>query len=228
MSAVPANRILDYSSDEYESNKNKDKSDEDEPGEDESNSDDSFKLPISEGEDSDSSFEKVVLPKPTPRRKNGLIYLDLTFHEVIEDEDHQNPDATNEDLERVSKKFLESLTTETYVQTPAATKKSVVPVTSKRRLFTPNYENQTPFDEIKTPVNSPINYNDKVVKLKTPIPTYLIPPQYRERPLTTIDGIKESSTPTMVISSVNKKKQQIPTTYVSGRICGFLESLNGN
>lgn len=145
-------------------------------------------------------------------KKNKQIYLDLTCQEVIEDEDHENANASAEDLEVVSKKFLESLQGEMYVQTPAPTKKNVPATITKRKLFTHNYEDQPPFEETKTPVNTPIKTNDKVVQLKTPIPTYLIPPKYRDRQLlTTIDGNK-----------VNGQSKPL-----SQRICGFLESLDG-
>lgn len=180
---------------------------------DESGADDSFKPTVASSEESDSSCEEIVLPKRTPRKNNKFIYLDLTCQEVIEDEDHISPNATTEDLEVVSKKFLESLQSEKVVQTPAPTKTNVPTITTKKRkLFTHNYDDQPPFEETKTPVRSPIKTNDKVVQLKTPIPTYLIPPKYRDRQLlTTIDG----------------KKVTPQSTPATKRTCGFLESLDG-
>lgn len=200
---VAANRILDFSDDDDHSDVNKPKAD---------------NLFESSDEDSDSSFERIVKPK-----RNKFVFLDLTCHEVIEDEDHENPDASADELQKICEKFMISLRTETDVQTPAPTKKTGPTGTTKRKLFTHNYDDQKPFEEeFNTPRRLPSNDNGKVIQLKTPIPSYLIPPQFRDKTKT----VGEPNIP-----SKNQKKNQTPRTPSvpkSSPTCGFLESLDGN
>lgn len=181
-------------------------------------SDNSFEPVKSSDEDSDGKFVK---PK---RKRNKFVFLDLTCDEVIEDEDHESPDASAEELEKVCENFLQSLQTETIVQTPAPTKKTVPSSTTKRKLFTHNYDDQIPFEEFKTPNHLPNNDNEKTIQLKTPIPSYLIPPQFRDKTNAKPD------TATIVSPSINSKRDKTPRTPapVSSQICGFLESLDGN
>lgn len=196
------------------------------------NADNSFEPEASGSEESDSSSDEAVKPKPTQRKKNKFVFLDLTCHEVIEDEDHEDPDATVEELEKVCKNYLQSIQTETVVPTPAPnkdpTKKNVTTITTKRKLFTPNYDDQIPFEEIKTPERLPSINEDKIIQLKTPIPSYLIPPQFRGIQLTDTKEITKPIVPNVFQTPKNAKKIQTPCTPVPSRICGFLESLDGN
>lgn len=195
---------MDYSSDDDQSDGN------------ESIADSSFEP---SGEESDGSVEKAVEKSLPRKKKSKFVFLDLTCHEVIEDEDHENPDATAEELEKVCENFLLSLRTESCVQTPAPTiKKNVPTVTTKRKLFTHNYDDQIPFDEIKTPEIKP--NSNKIIQLKTPIPSYLIPPKFRER----LEPIAEPITPTFHA----EKEKKTPRTPAASRACGFLESLDGD
>lgn len=208
--AVVRNRILDYSSD---SNQSVGASD----------ADNSFEPVATDSEESDVSWEETVKPKATPRKRNQCVFLDLTCQEVIEDEEHENPDAAAEELEKVSEEYLKSLRTATCVETPAPKKT----FTSKRKLFTPNYDDQSPFEEaVQKPNELSSNNNDKIIQLKTPIPSYLIPPQFRDKKLTTIEDITKPITPTTVIPSIKSKKIETPRTPASSK-CGFLESLDG-
>ncbi len=207
---VAPNRILDYS-------------DDDDDGDNQSNS--SFEPVVSDsGEESDDS-QKIVKPKPTQRKRNQFVFLDLTCQEVIEDEDHENPDATSDELEKVGKAFLEALQTKTNVETPAPVKKSNVPsTTTKRKLFTPNYDDQKPFEEMKTPERIlSENNNNRTIQLKTPIPSFLIPTQFRDK--AKVDG--EPFTPKNVVPSKSLKKLQTPRTPAPVPVCGFMESLDG-
>lgn len=201
---APTNRILDYSDDDDDN-----ESDASSFELDQNSSGDS-------DEESDSSCDESPKPKSTQRKRNPFIFLDLTCNEVIEDEEHENPDATPDELERVGSSFLKSLQTETCVQTPAPVKKNVPTSTTKRKLFFPNYDDQTPFEEIErseTPIQSQNDENDKVIQLTTPIPSYLIPPQFREKARACVTPITSS--------------KKIPQTPAPLPVCGFLESLDG-
>lgn len=202
-----------------------DYSDDDESDGNKSKADNSFEPVMSSGEESRSSSEELFKPKPDPRKRNEFVFLDLTCDEIIETEDHESPDASTEELEKVCEQFLKSLQTETCVQTPAPTKKTLPSKTSKRKLFTLNYDEQIPVEEIKTPVSLP--NNNKVIQLKTPIPSYLIPPLSRDKLKTTTQVITEPITPTNVQRSTNSKKNKTPRTPASSQVCGFLESLDG-
>lgn len=190
------------------------------------NADDSFKPVISGSEEeSDSSCEIAVKPKATPRKRKKFVFLDLTCHEVIEDEDHEDPDATADELEKVCENFLQSLQTETVVQTPAPNndpaKKAISATATKRKLFTPNYDNEIVFEEFKTPGRLPSNNADKIIQLKKPIPSFLIPPEFRDRQRTDNEVIH---------TPINAKKIYTPRTPVPRPLsaCGFLESLDGS
>ncbi|XP_037032807.1 uncharacterized protein LOC119071854 [Bradysia coprophila] len=206
---VVPNRILDYSDDDGSSQSDQalDNSFEPEPS-----------------EESDSSVEKLEKPEPARRKRKKIVFLDLTCNEVIEDEDHENPDATSEELEKVVENYLQSLETETIVQTPVPPKQNGPSITAKRKLFTPNYDDQTPFEEMKTP--EPVKRGDgkKTIQLKTPIPSFLIPPQFRDKART----IAKPITPTGAPPPNDSKKPQTPYTPAPKRTCGFLESLDSN
>ncbi|KAG4076536.1 hypothetical protein HA402_011352 [Bradysia odoriphaga] len=209
---VAPNRILDYS----------DNDDSDDSDQSDQSLDDSFEPEPSE--ESDSSVEKLEKPEPARRKRKKFVFLDLTCNEVIEDEDHENPDATSEELEKVVENYLQSLETETVVQTPAP-KKNVPSITAKRKLFTPNYDDQTPFEEeTKTP--EPLKQGDgkKTIQLKTPIPSFLIPPQFRDK----AKIVAEPITPTGPPPPNDSKKFQTPYTPAPKQTCGFLESLDSN
>lgn len=190
-----------------------------------SSSDDDHQSVDSGSEESYSKCTTVDKPKPTQGKKNKFVFLDLTCHEAIEDEDHGDPDATAEELENVCEIYLQSLQAETVVQTPApnkeSTKHNASTTTTKRKLFTPNYDDQMPFEDVNTPVRLQSIKNDKVIQLKTPIPSYLIPPQFRAIQLIDTKEIQKPITP-------HAKKIQSPRTPASSRTCGFLESLDGN
>lgn len=86
-----------------------------------------------------------------------------------------------------------------------------------------------PLEEVE-PRNSSFNgeksIDKKEIKLKIPIPSFLIPQEFRKKqpsdaysPITA----KILSTP----KSIYRKKQQILTVNNPSQICGFLESLDG-
>lgn len=70
----------------------------------------------------------------------NVVFLDLTFNEVIQDEYHENPDATSEELEEVVGKYLQSLETETNVQRPTHVKQNVPTNTIKRKRSQTTFE----------------------------------------------------------------------------------------
>ncbi|KAJ6628661.1 Germ cell nuclear acidic protein [Pseudolycoriella hygida] len=186
---VRVNRILDYSSDDTES--------------DEGNSD----------SQSDNDFDLELEPGKKPKRKRTT-FLDLTLNEVIEEEDHENPDASAEELEKLYEKYLENLQPATDVKTPK---------TTKRKLFTPNYDDQVPFDDVVAPPVSPLPQNKNVIELKTPVPSFLLTPQFKGRPLASTEKKSDRKTPA---SSSTAKKTQAARVVKLKRICGFLESLD--
>lgn len=185
---------------------------------------DSFE-PESSEEESDSSVDTPVKPEPARPKRKKFVFLDLTCDEVIEDEDHENPDATSEELEKVVENYLESLKTKTVVQTPAPGKKNVPSSTTRRKLFTPNYDDLTPFEEpSQTPKPVQRDNEKKTIQLKTPIPSYLIPPQFRDK----AKIVAEPVTPSGVLPTKDSRKLQTPRTPAPKTACGFLESLDSN
>lgn len=202
LKTAPANRILEYSADDDD---------------DSSDADSSFD-PLQSDSESDISCEELA----KPRKRSGVVFLDLTSAEVIEDEDHVDPDATPTELEQLVETFLHSLETQKTVQTPAPTKRNVPTTTTKRKLFTPNYDDETPFDDRDR--DQDCDYakknqqsdSEKFVQLKTPIPSYLIPPQYRDK--------SKIFTPS---KGITPKKCQTPGSPAPLQACGFLESLDG-
>lgn len=107
----------------------------------------------------DSDFRYKV-----PRKCEISVYLDLHFSVAVKDEDHSSPYASPESLEEISNQFLKSL------ELKAKPK--------KRKLFTPNYDDQIPFEEDeRNKLEVPI-MESKEVKLRVPIPRYLIPSEF--------------------------------------------------
>lgn len=47
--------------------------------------------------------------------RNELVFLDLTHQQIVEDEDHSKPDATEEQLEQIGKAFEQSLVDESDI-----------------------------------------------------------------------------------------------------------------
>lgn len=74
--------------------------------------------------------------------------MDLTYHEVVEVEDHQYPDATSEDLQEISETFIQSSES---VDITVAKKKSFSKVTIRRKSYTQN--SHVPVEEVQTTVN---------------------------------------------------------------------------
>lgn len=144
----------------------------------------------------------------------------MTYSVIVEDDDHHKPNASPEDLEEISEKFLRSLETKSN-QTK-----------NKRKLWSPkcnqNYDDESALKEAE-PNSSSIDVENKEIKLRIPIPTYLIPLQFRKQKL---NGKSEVYSPATGIilntpKSIYRKIKQNLIAREPSQICGFLESLDG-
>lgn len=157
---------------------------------------------------------------------DSVVFLDLNYAVIVEDEDHTGPIASPELLEEISKTFMRSLKTSSkHNQTGDQTR-------SKRKLWTSSYEDEN-FDE-PLPLNevelssSSLNNDDKTIKLRVPIPTFLIPVKFRKKQINGNNGDYSPVTGNIFNTpkSIHRKKQLNLTTSVPNQICGFLESLD--
>lgn len=169
--------------------------------------------------DDDESFRSEG--RSTFNKCDSIVFLDLRYAVIVEDENHLSPIASPESLEEISKTFLSSLRTKSiHNQTK-----------SKRKLWTSNHEecdDQLPLEEVESS-SSTVNEDNRTIKLRIPIPTYLIPPKFRKKQMNGNNGDYSPATGNVFNTpkSIYRKKQLNLITPVPNQICGFLESLDG-
>ncbi len=171
--------------------------------------------------DDDNDISYVSSSKFIAENSESIVFLDLNYAVIVEDVSHATPIASDEDLDEISDRFLKSLKVTSHRN---ADRNRI-----KHKLWSPNRNQFSIEEEADDQAILSIiceNVESKEIKLKIPIPTYMLPVEYRKNKP---NGEYSPITRTVLNTpkSTNRKMQLNRTTTFIEKICGFLESLDG-